>query len=198
MVLHFYAAYMTAITSSLWISFLGQRSLTKHGSYAAPGSLHITKNCFASFYLAGIVSFLLTSPKTAVASLYALHVLRRLAESLCLRYTRGSRMHVLHLLLGLSYYPMQMLRYSGYAVHSTLHCNVYLFALLNVAQSALHYTLFTHRVSIFYLHYLTEILIYLSIDRYNYLNLAWLLSFVFISICNRRDGEKRREEKEVG
>ncbi|EIJ87249.1 hypothetical protein NEPAR06_0182 [Nematocida parisii] len=180
-----YEAFFTALIGVSWGVFFLINPLTQNGGVgrSVPSISTIDKDCFIFFYLNAAIFFILiyffkyTSKST---HLLGIHILRRLIESSVYSYTYTSRMNILHLAVGIIYYPMILMR----SVESK-SSQVYLFCAGTLLQTVAHYLMFRKKRRIRYLHYISELIIHCAICV-DYLNLAWIVSFSIINILNNK------------
>lgn len=164
-------------------------SLTRHGHIPAG----ISKNNYRHFYLYGLVLLLWMSP----GNMYCIHLGRRLVETWIFRYSDKSRMSVLQLVHGMVYYTFMCLHLRDRHIRRRD-----VFVALNVLQSAAHYCVFVKR-RLVYSHYVAEAMIYLTVfwdigTLPLFLNLVYVLTFVFSSVRNRRRLEREADISESG
>jgi 3-oxo-5-alpha-steroid 4-dehydrogenase 3 / polyprenol reductase len=108
------------VVTLLYLSPLRNSSLINHGKLLNDqnsSKWSIRKRYFWHFYLIGaIANLLLLSIRPSMPLiLFEIHVIRRLVETLTIMpYSEHSRMHAVHYLLGVTFYPMV-----GLVLHST-------------------------------------------------------------------------------
>lgn len=179
---------------------------------------HVSKRYFTSFYALGVVMALaLFRLEKGQELLLLAHLLRRLGESILWPYSSRSLMHPIHLLVGLSYYPILVLSFIQTATQFTTHTwQVCFFILLNVLQAFLHWRLWRAGQAKDYLplsdlewpfrytlspHYYVEMFIYLLFAQMSgwtlllTLNLVFVMANLLITVLNTREWYLQRFPK---
>ncbi|KAI4291583.1 hypothetical protein PAPHI01_0857 [Pancytospora philotis] len=169
--------YMIGITAGTLVAYFIARDYTKHGRQVAG----ISKRYYFLFYL------LATGLLVAFGSPFALHTLRRLAETLIYSWRSKSRMTRLQLLHGLLYYAALSVCLRKKALHLQG-----LLALI-VLQTLAHYQVYRLGRRGFR-HYYAEIAIhtylFYCVRSWALLfNLLYVVAFVLVSIKNRADAD---------
>lgn len=127
------------------------RELTTHGKTSGAVRFprcQVPKTAFRYFYAIGLLSAIVTLKLEAPCErLFVLHLLRRLLETIWWPYSDSSQMHLIHAIVGLSYYPILVLAMAASSQHyRTLQPGDYLLlAALSALQSYVHYTLWRQR-----------------------------------------------------
>lgn len=198
-----YSAYFSALVLCSWGAYFLRNSLTRHGRECAPaGRGRVSKNLFRYFYLTGILAYAVISRCSAEPNapgsglmahqVFVVHLARRFAECMLLKYSKDSCMSPVHLLVGLSYYPVVIAKLFRDKARLS-RAELAAFLLLNLVQAVAHCVIFRSKRRLYYLHYISEFLIYLVVQK-EPLNLAWIASFSLISALN----STKRSQPRVG
>ena len=148
--------------------------LITHGKVSSIGTWQVPKRYFAGFYFTGLLCAVSVFKFRPQECMLMVHLTRRLLESSIWPYSEGSTMHVIHALVGFSYYPVLVSAFALSAPHFVINrSTILLFAMLNGWQSYIHYLLYKSRQAGYVPlefwpfrysqcpHYLAEILIYI-------------------------------------
>lgn len=188
------------LLGSIVIALCTQYAATfiKHGKTLEEFSLHVRKRWFLSFYCCAYVLALVLVHRRANPRLiyFSIHIYRRLIESIFIMpYDSKSKMHLLHLLMGLSFYIVTTYNFFLQAVFPTSNLWATGFIILNILQLISHAELGKLRKNwhehvpiprrgIFkYLlcpHYLFELLLY-SLFCLPFSSTSMRLNFLFVA-----------------
>lgn len=194
--LYFFILFTGTLTSNKFFPVLlqnGRKIQTMHLKTKNPllclvQILHntkISKKFFFTLYTIPFFTLLLFPNKTS-PSLFLIHPLRRLCESLV--YSRNSKsfMTVIQLIHGLSYYFILTF------LLNNIKLNLKIFILLNILQGIAHFRVYyLHKRE--YSHYYTEVFIHLFFFLSDpifskFLNFAYVMSYVYCSRKMRNAG----------
>lgn len=185
------------ILFSVFKKQLNSESLIQHGKTLTnyKSEWQVRKQLFFLFYAIGILVTLFIFNNTTTNWLLLLHLLRRLVETIIWPYSENSKMHILHALVGLSFYP---------AIVATFYLSpdtpvngeyLFLFFLSTCIQSYCHWILFKSRLKGYeplaekYLafkhilcpHYLAEISIYFCFASFKGFDYRMTLALIFVA-----------------
>ncbi|PJF18504.1 hypothetical protein PSACC_01675 [Paramicrosporidium saccamoebae] len=172
--------------------------LVTHGKVSLSSSLQLPKQYFTYFYMVGIVaSTALLSFQGIQDWLLLVHLTRRMGETIVLPYSANSRMHIIHGLVGISYYPVLVLTFLLCKVHFQFHPIATLaLVALNIWQHYLHRLLYESRQKGEYLplgdlflefrytlcpHYMLEIAMYAWFAYLSGWSTLMVLNLAFVS-----------------
>jgi len=105
---YFVAGSLSIIMVALFAEKRMRLALSGHGnSFRGARRFSVSKNWFALFYMIGIAASVGVLPFARIVDwLFLIHLTRRLLETVIWPYSFDSRMNLLHLAVGLTYYPM--------------------------------------------------------------------------------------------
>jgi hypothetical protein len=172
--------------------------LVTHGKVSLPNSLHLPKQHFTYFYMVGVVVSIALLPFQGLQDwLLLAHLTRRMGETIVWSYSASSRMHIIHGLVGISYYPILVLAFLLCTAHFRFNPIATLaIVALNVGQHYLHRLLYESRQKGEYFplgdmfpefrytlcpHYLVEICIYALFAHLSGWSTLMLLNLAFVS-----------------
>ncbi len=178
---------------------LSNPNLCYHGKTANTNndSHYVSKRCFIHFYLIGVCCnlWIYQNKRSRITIVFIVHILRRFIECLLRPYSIDSKMHILHYLAGITFYPI-----AGYAISKNHHNDqigsiwLLIFFNLSIVQMRAHRELHALRTSskmyqripkqgmfrfLLCPHYLSEILLYLTF-AYPYCNFPSVLVLMFV------------------
>ena len=102
---------LAGLVAMLLLTYSPFSQLLKHGRSVKAANkdiFYVSKNNFKYFYMIGVVCGLITilmSKTDNLAILFMIHLLRRYFETVHL-FQSGTKMHILHLFIGITYYPI--------------------------------------------------------------------------------------------
>lgn len=160
----------------------------------------VTKRAFGLFYFIGIVGMLIDfayfSAPTILKGSILIHLLKRLIECFIFKYSKHSKMHLIHFFVGISYYPFLIISLSREGGYGDL-CFMLIFTFISILQCYCHYLLWKVRgdsyspvAKIFPIpfslvlcpHYSLEIVLYFLIMVWSGFRRLLLLNFLFTLI----------------
>lgn len=224
---YFIAGICGSLFSFYAQKLFGPSTLFSHGKAATfpPVNNHnhwitkltVSKHLFWHFYAFGLLSSIAYNcfrvSKSIPAILLAVQCFRRMLESFwVMPGARGSQMHLIHYLIGISYYPVLLLsfHFQGFYKSKFYYPWIALFIVTSGFQCYCHWILGSSRRNLVkrgahrplnnfifkYIHtphYLAELLIYTSIaglfrfSHLSLLNLIWIISILGVSAKNSAD-----------
>lgn len=219
-----YAYFLAGICGSLFSFFaqkaFGPSALFSHGKAATTNTptnnnwitkLTVPKHFFWHFYAFGLLcsTAVFVQIRSIAALLLAVQCLRRILECFwVMPGAKGSRMHLIHYLIGLSYYPALLLSFHFQEEYRSVLLWIIIFMIASVFQFYCHWILGSARRNVTEVHrpldnkifkfihtphYFAEFLIYFAIagvfrfHPLSVLNLIWILAILGVSAKNSSD-----------
>ena len=218
-----YSYFIAGICGSLFSFFaqklFGPSALFSHGKAATTNStncswinkLTVSKHFFWHFYAFGLLCSIIAFIKTRsiAALLLTFQCFRRMLECFwVMPGAKGSQMHLIHYLIGLSYYPVLLLGFHLQEEYQSASVWIIIFVFASAFQFYCHWILGSARRSVDIVHkplnnaifkfihtphYFSEFVIYFAIagifrfHPLSVLNLIWILSILGVSAKNSSD-----------
>lgn len=186
-----------SILAALIIKPLG--GLLNHGKESNHIGFYINvkKRRFVDFYLTGLLCAYLSffTYPSCLLFLFINHLGRRYMETtLIMKYSDSSRMHLLHYICGLSFYPVIIMILIDMEPKVLSKSTTWIFCLLSWLQMHHHYLLGRTRRKgyraidqalfryVYCPHYMIEIILYILLLKQNYSCPLQMLCLVFVSL----------------